>query len=210
MEKYVVSITRNNTRGLGVLSGDWILTCAHLCHGLSPDQSSHCELVIHREQEKFTAITVTVDLTLDFMVLGSETLAGTHCSSPDFWSHLDGLNSPVPVQLEYPERTFSATLKGFFFDPDGRTRIATDITIYRDSPFVSLSSKAEAGSSGSPIFTSENDLLGILTNAWGVEQTGCGILIEDAMSGWIRKQYSDLPILSITNNSRVVRSITEF
>ena len=103
MDQFVVSVTGEHSMGLGIVSHERVLTCAHLCHNLAPDQASSNVFRIETCDGKvFSLITQTVDFSFDFMSLAEKSLSGTcpvGCeTTQDIFSNPD---SPIPNLITF-------------------------------------------------------------------------------------------------------------
>ena len=71
-----------------------------------------------------------------------------------------------PTEIEFPEVTESAQIHGFFFGADGKTRHGTQFKIWKNSYQIEFySNDFERGCPGGPIFTDQNQFIGVVTVA---------------------------------------------
>ena len=85
---------------------------------------------------------------------GTEPLGGD--ITPNLFTDID---SPSPSVITFEPIVHEAVINGYFYAPDGNTRLYTEIKVYQFSPYITMTSPAEIGSSGSPIFTANEDLI---------------------------------------------------
>ena len=177
-DKHVVRVDRPKDRGYGLgvyCNNSLILTCAHLLMGFKePMLESEALFNIYSpyfKSQLFISKTLSADYGLDFMTLGDMNFTGTgiEIESWDNTPHFINLSegAPIPHQIifekDHSELPYSV-LDGYFYDNDGLTPIDCEVTIYRVGFGLSINKNSNKGSSGSPIFTSNNELIGLITN----------------------------------------------
>ncbi len=154
--------------GLGLISGQYIFTCAHYTKSLPLGLADTCLFMVRRVSDNVCGrFAMYLGTTMDFMVLG---LNGIHCEledgpTSDSWPVLDigepETESIRPATIDFGDKT-SGRLPGFCFAPDGKTIYRVDLKVIRDRPEIVFTSKeAGKGCSGGPIFTEDFHLIGI-------------------------------------------------
>jgi hypothetical protein len=205
-DKQVVRVDRPGNRGYGLgifCHNSVILTCAHLMMGLKePMLESEALFNIyspHFESPLFISKASSADYCLDFMALCDMNFTGTG-SAIEWWDenpHYVDLSdeTPIPHQIVF-EKTHRelpfTVIDGYFYDNDGLTPIDCEINISRIGFMLRINKHANEGSSGSPIFTIDHKLIGIITNI------DIGIRIDLAMPKIVSNRISkDLPKIVI-------------
>ncbi len=196
MARYVVKISTEMGSGLGVATGCHILTCAHLRKQWCVDRlmTYTLDAVSDYWDEPAESYVQTLDYAMDFAVLGDSPLRvcveigdAPATSFEEIVPHL------IPSRLVFPETMTEACLPGFFFAPDGHTRIHCMLSVSRGSPTIFMdTTECQPGCSGGPIFTAENHLVGIVQGslhpygADGVQpaEDASGTRIDMAATGW--------------------------
>jgi hypothetical protein len=71
-----------------------------------------------------------------------------------------------PTEIEFPEETESVKIHGYFFGADGKTRHSAKFKIWNHSANIEFySNDFERGCPGGPIFTDQNQFIGVVTVA---------------------------------------------
>ncbi len=203
MTRYVVKISTEIGNCLGVATGCHILTCAHLrkwC--VDRLAATTLDAVSDYWDDPVESYIQTLDCCMDFIVLGDSPLRiciedgdAPATSFEEIVPHL------IPSRLVFPNGVDEACIPGFFFAPDGHTRIDCMLSVSRGSPNISMEAcESLPGCSGGPIFTTENHLIGILQGAlhpWGAEgvqsaESSSGTRIDMAATGWFVEEIGGL------------------
>lgn len=187
-------------RGLGVICGNQILTCAHLLIGSKdPHQDSFAIFNAFRpnvDKRIFQVITYNADICLDFMTLGWSTLSGiTPAPGIEPNNPFTDEKWPVPHILHMLGEPKWYKFEGYFFDTPGTNKIRCEISCNAFSPMILLDCPSQRGCSGGPIFTKANQLIGILTNQHGDETQG--VRIDLVAPNLVLNAFDDLPTLRI-------------
>jgi hypothetical protein len=161
-------------QALGLISGDWIYTCAHIQNTFS---------MIPGETDMFAAWCVNDPAitrglfagyyasTLDFMILSPNgmtvdmTEGGTETGLQMVGDFMEKYSTPIlPARIEFPEDLDSTIINGFFIGADGKIIYRTKFKIWRNSANIEFYSDVFVmGGSGSPIFTDNNQFIGVTT-----------------------------------------------
>ena len=196
MTQYVAKIEGSDgEKGLGVVAGDFILTCAHYYDVFKADrflmQSYSVELP--RGAGKSEYWVVTVDPVMDFMVLGMQPL--NHKIEGDACVSLEDFDPAItPVRIEFAGDLTGARVRGYFYSPDGVTRNDVEFNLRKGVHAFHLSPPIGwPGCSGGPVFTSDDQLVGImqgLFNAQGKILDAVACRIDLAATGWLAQRYN--------------------
>ncbi len=185
--RYVVHLSLDGMSGLGVVVPGHILTCAHFFATVGVDHWIWLEVVGEISgEDKCVYYVQTLDSLMDFMVLGDNPLE----QDVDSGSLIENIDPPLkPVRLVFSEKEARVTIPVYYYAPDGTTPIHTIATVHRDSPSIALDHSVDKGSSGSPLFTANHKLIGIVLGQfkWGGVQPvqGHAIRIDQAATGWL-------------------------
>lgn len=165
--------------GLGFLSGDRIITCAHV-HPHLPVGFIETDLFeVERVRGGRGTFAMYAATTLDVMLLAQD---GWHCGlsmgpTESAWKVINAVEDsepdPIPSRILF-ETSDTASLEGFFIGKDGVTVHRTVFRLERDSEVIEFRTDAcEGGCSGGPLFTADGHLIGVHTNRGpGLEKPG--------------------------------------
>lgn len=199
MRRYIVRISYDGGTGLGVVCGEHILTCAHFYDVFKVDLllTGSLQVEVPALQETGEFWVQTIDAALDFMVLGDQPL--NHEVIEDSRSpELSEIEPAIrPARLVFPPESGPVTLPGYFFAPDGVTRVDTILRIHPCSHGITvIGNDVVKGSSGGPIFTADHHLIGIvqamLHAAPILPNSGHGTRLDMAATGWLCHQLGGL------------------
>ncbi len=159
---------------LGLISGQWIYTNAHL-------QDTFAMLPGHAD---FFAAWCMNDpaitrgflagyyaSSLDFMILSpvgmtvDMTEGGTEKGVQMVSEVMEKFSKPIqPTEIEFTDGVDNAKLNGFFIGADGKTIHRVKFKIWKHSADIEFySNDFRAGGTGSPIFTDQNQFIGVTT-----------------------------------------------
>ena len=163
---------------LGLISGQWIYTCAHLQNtfvmmpGHADLFAAWCMNDPEITRGFFAGYYAS---TLDFMILSPTgmtvdmTEGGTEEGVQMVGEVMEKLGTPIqPTQIEFAEGVGSAKLNGFYIGADGKTIHRVKFKIWNHSATIEFySDDFLKGGTGSPIFTDENQFIGVTTVSSG-------------------------------------------
>ncbi len=164
-------------QGLGLISGGLIYTCAHFRERwslLPGDADIYAAWCLNDETLPRGLLAGLYASTLDFMILAPDGMTvilsedgGTETGLALLSEFEEKYNSDIlPTEIEFPEATESAKIHGFFFGADGKTRHRTQFKIWKNSYQIEFySNDFERGCPGGPIFTDQNQFIGVVTVA---------------------------------------------
>jgi hypothetical protein len=155
--------------GLGVISGNFVLTCAHhrTSTSLMCDPSFYHVRRIADDQSG--TLCAYASSSIDFMALSWDGLMiSFEGGEPlDGWiiSDMSDHPTPTPTMWSFTAPGGSHHTRGFFFSPDGNTRNDVEMTLHDGAPWIEFDSTAAVkGCSGGPLFTSDHRLVGIFSS----------------------------------------------
>lgn len=192
--RYVVKLNLNGIEGLGVVIPWHILTCAHFWETVKIDWLSCLELIgtIPGCEESVYYVQM-LDGLMDFMVLGNEPLnVGL---DDDGW--VDPVEPPIkPVRIVFPKGQTAVRIPVYFFAPDGKTTIAAHAKVYKHSHIIMLDQVDGNGGIGSPVFTADHRLVGIMQGRFSYGDSrldeGVAVRIDKAANGWLVDELGGL------------------
>ncbi len=162
---------------LGLISGGLIFTCAHLQDqwSLLPGEVDLYDVWCMNDPTIPRGLLAGhYASTLGCMILASDSMTvitsedgGTESGFALLSEFEEKYGSEIrPTEIEFPEETESAKVHGFFFGADGKTRHRTLFKIWKNSYQIEFySNDFERGCPGGPIFTDQNQFIGVVTVA---------------------------------------------
>lgn len=160
--------------GLGILCGERIFTCAHYRDSLPTGIAELHIYPVTRVCDGFKAdFAMNFTTNLDLMVLAPNTLhfacgedEGPTSSAYELMYLYEESRSPLrPASIVFFSGVRSASVKGVFFAPDGKTLCPAEFQIHEDSPTITFYSKEMVkGCSGGPLITDDHKIIGVATS----------------------------------------------
>ena len=160
--------------GLGLISGQWIYTSAHYQgkFAMMPgDADIYAAWCMNDPEIPHGFFAGYYASSLDFMILapdgmtiemtdgGTETGLAMTCEVSE--KHGAGIR---PTEIEFAEGVGSAKINGYYFGADGKTMHRVKFKIWKHSADIDFySDDFLTGGTGSPIFTDENQFIGVAT-----------------------------------------------
>jgi hypothetical protein len=166
-EKSIVKIKSHIGNGLGILTPEGIITCGHLLTRL-PNLSVYNEppdfevtRVCDGEKARFFMYSGT---SHDLLFLRPQSILYEIIDGEDSagFFMMEALDLPNCNPFPEPFRDLNSSHEGFFFEPDGKTRHLCEFTLSLNHCICIKNTPVENGSSGGPLFTAENKLVGIM------------------------------------------------
>lgn len=163
--------------GLGLISGGLIYTCAHLRDrwSLIPGYADiYAAWCVNDETLPRGLVAGLYASTLDFMILAPDGMTvimsedgGTESGLALLTEFHEKYGYVIrPTEMEFPPDMESAKIQGYFFGADGKTRHPAKFKIFNHSANVEFySNDFKAGCSGGPIFTDQDQFIGVVTVA---------------------------------------------
>ena len=164
-------------QGLGLISGGLIYTCAHFRERwslLPGDADIYAAWCLNDETLPRGLLAGLYASTLDFMILAPDGMTvilsedgGTETGLALLSEFEEKYDSDIrPTEIEFPEETESTKIHGYFFGADGKTRHSAKFKIWNHSAKIEFySNDFESGCSGGPIFTDQDQFIGVVTVA---------------------------------------------
>lgn len=159
--------------GLGILCGDYVITCAHFT-GFFP--STLFDLHMYRATKVTNGVcgdfALYMATSMDVTVLAAN---GLHVGSDDggptdsaYNVILDYSNDhdvPLrPATVSFSNKCRSAKFNGYYFDKDGRTYHRTEFEVNPSNELISFYSEINMpGRSGGPILTEDMKIIGVVS-----------------------------------------------
>lgn len=204
MSRYVVKLSTEGATGLGVITGDHILTCAHYYEYIKASVYGHFMYVdcqVRGDDGTYEYFVQTADGPLDFMVLGQNPIGheiDNDKARPLFTFEIAPEIKPVRL-VPSPDAAACIELPVYFFAPDGKTVIPTTATLRPYSANITLATdEVRKGCSGGPLFTADHQLLGIIQGSFSAaKNTGRASRIDLLASGWLCQKLGDLDDLPL-------------
>ena len=164
---------------LGLISGQWIYTSAQVqdTFAMLPGQADLFAAWCMNDPEITRGFFVGYYASsLDFMILSpmvmtvDMTEGGTEDGVQMVVEFMEKLDTPIqPTQIEFADSVDSAILNGFFIGADGKTIHRVKFKIWKRSADIEFySADFLTGGTGSPIFTDENQFIGVTTVSSGL------------------------------------------
>ncbi|MCF7837102.1 MAG: hypothetical protein K9N49_00570 [Candidatus Marinimicrobia bacterium] len=157
---------------LGILCQQHIFTCAHLCptFPIYPPDLHLYSVRYAAEPTRETDVTCLVSTSMDVMVLSGQTLYSDTDDTGvtggfSFAAYYEELYEPLkPARIRFESGAKSAVLKGYHFQPDGKTVRAVEFQVWKDQPFIRFKTDAwQPGAAGGPLITEDMKIIGIVT-----------------------------------------------
>lgn len=195
---------KTTPESLGILCGWWIFTCAHhhdsfaMMPGDADLFSASCLNDPALTHGVFASLFAS---SMDFQILAPDGMmvqmsegGGTETSVQMIMEFEEKYGAGLlPTEITFRWNTTCAEISGFFFGPDGKKMHRTRFKIWESSAMIEFfSNDFVNGCSGSPIFSDDNQLIGICTVAstepWPNGLRHClGVRIDQCMPQILQK-----------------------